>query len=99
MHDLDRHAVPADAEILPFQFTDFADTVRTYVNEVKTLATNQRNAAKERNAEIAEGVYQALADPKKKMVPPSKEPIPPYLNFAPLDNAADELTRASEAYE
>jgi N-acetylated-alpha-linked acidic dipeptidase len=33
------------------------------------------------------------------MVPPSKEPIPPYLNFAPLDNAADELTRASEAYE
>ena len=60
--------------------------------------TNAR-MLKEMNSEIEEGVYKAIADPKKKMVPPSKEPIPPYLNFAPLDNAADELTRASEAYE
>ena len=44
-------------------------------------------------------MFQALVDPKKKMVPPIKEPIPPYLNFAPLDNAADELTRGAEAYE
>jgi N-acetylated-alpha-linked acidic dipeptidase len=33
------------------------------------------------------------------MVPPVKQPLPPYLNFAPLDNSADELTRAAEAYE
>ena len=89
----------ADADVLPFKFTNFADTIHTYVNEIKKLESDQRAAAKERNTEIEEGVYQALADPKKKMVPPSKEPIPPYLNFAPLDNAADELTRASEAYE
>ena len=89
----------ADAEILPFQFTNFADTIRTYVSEVKTLAINQRNTIKERNSEIEEGVYQALADPKKKMMPPSKEPVPPFLNFAPLDNASDDLTRAAEAYE
>jgi N-acetylated-alpha-linked acidic dipeptidase len=44
-------------------------------------------------------MFLALVDPKKKMVAPTKEPIPPYLNFAPLDNAADELTRASDAYE
>src|SRR5205823_14967310 len=30
---------------------------------------------------------------------PSKEPVPPYFNFAPLDNASDELTRAAETYE
>ena len=89
----------ADAEVLPFQFTDFADTIRTYLGEVKTLATNQRNATLERNTEIEEGVYQALLDPKKKMVPPSKEPVPPFLNFAPLDNASDALTRAAEVYE
>jgi N-acetylated-alpha-linked acidic dipeptidase len=89
----------ANAETLPFQFTDFADTIRTYVSEVKTLATNQRNAIKEKNTDIEEGVYQALADPKKKTVPPSKEPVPPFLNFAPLDNASDDLTRAAEAYE
>ena len=89
----------ADAEVLPFQFTDFADTIHTYVAEVKKLATDQRGAIKERNSQIEEGVYQALADPRKKMIPPSKEPVPPFLNFAPLDNASDDLARAAEAYE
>src|SRR3954447_17533553 len=89
----------ANADVLPFKFTNFADTIHTYISEVKTLAKNERNAIKERNSEIEEGVYEALADPKKKMVPPSKELVPPFLNFAPLDNAADDITRAAEAYE
>jgi N-acetylated-alpha-linked acidic dipeptidase len=89
----------ASANVLPLQFTNLADTIRTYVAEVKKLATDQRAAIKERNSEIDEGVYRALMDPKRKMVPPSKEPVPPVLNFAPLDNAAEELTRAAEAYE
>ena len=89
----------ADAEILPFKFTNFAETIHTYVTEIKKLDADQRAEAKELNAEIDEGVYKALADPKKKMVPPVKEPIAPYLNFAPLDTAADDLTRAAEAYE
>jgi N-acetylated-alpha-linked acidic dipeptidase len=89
----------ADAPILPFKFTNFADTIHTYITEIKELDSNQRDHAKELNSEIDEGVYKAITDPKKKMVPPAREPVPPYLNFAPLDNAADELTRASEAYE
>ncbi len=89
----------ADADILPFQFSDFADTVHLYVGQVKKLASDMRDQAKERNAEIAEGVYQALYDPKKKMVPPPVEAIPPYLNFAPLDQASDDLTRAAASYQ
>ncbi|HEX4810071.1 MAG TPA: M28 family metallopeptidase [Bryobacteraceae bacterium] len=89
----------ADADILPFRFTNFADTIHTYIVEIKKLEADQRAQIKEQNFEIEEGVYQAITDPKKKMVPPSKEPIPPYLNFAPLDTAADDLTRAAEVYE
>jgi N-acetylated-alpha-linked acidic dipeptidase len=89
----------ADAEILPFKFTNFADTIHTYITEIKELDNTQRARTKELNSQIEEGVFDAMANPKKKMVPPSHEPVPPYLNFAPLDNAADELTRASEAYE
>jgi N-acetylated-alpha-linked acidic dipeptidase len=89
----------ADATVLPFQFTDFADTIHSYITELKKLADTERAEAKERDAEIEEGFYQALWDPKKKMVPPPQEAIPPYLNFAPLDNAADALTRAAESYE
>ncbi|HEY3935855.1 MAG TPA: transferrin receptor-like dimerization domain-containing protein [Bryobacteraceae bacterium] len=89
----------ADSNVLPFQFGDFADTIHMYVGELKKLSTDQRAAIKEKNSEIEEGVYQALMDPKKKMVPPSKEPVPPYLNFAPLDTASDDLTRAAADYE
>jgi len=89
----------ADAAVVPFQFTGFADTIHTYIAELKKLSTDQRAEIKERNAEIDDGTFTALSNPKKKMVPPSKEPVPPYVNFAPLDNAADELSRAAEGYE
>ena len=89
----------ADAPVIPFQFTDFADTVHTYVGELKKLALDERAKIKEQNDEIDEGVYQAIVDPKKKMIPPSREALPPYLNFAPLENASDELTRAAIAYD
>ncbi len=89
----------ADAQLLPFQYTNLAETVHGYVGELKKLAADERTAAKEKNQEIEDGAYQALADPRKKLVPPTKEPLPPYLNFAPLENASDELTRAAAGYE
>ncbi len=89
----------ADAEVLPFQFTGLADTIHTYITELKKLATDQRAEIKERNGEIEDGTFTALMNPKQKMVPPAKEPVPPYINFAPLDNAVDELSRAAEGYE
>jgi N-acetylated-alpha-linked acidic dipeptidase len=89
----------ADAEVLPFQFTNFAETIHTYVTELKKLDSDQRTAIKEKNSQIEDGVYLASADPKKKRTLPSKQPIPPYLNFAPLDNAADALSRAADVYE
>jgi N-acetylated-alpha-linked acidic dipeptidase len=89
----------ADAQVLPFRFTNFADTIHTYITEIKKLATDQREEIKEQNTELEDGTFTAIKDPKKKMNPPVHEPIPPYFNFAPLDNAADELTRAADAYE
>ena len=89
----------ADADIIPYQFTDFADTVRTYVGEVKKLADTMRAKTKQQNADIADGMYTALADPKHPRVAPVTEPLPPYLNFAPLDQASDDLTTAAMAYD
>jgi N-acetylated-alpha-linked acidic dipeptidase len=89
----------ADAEVLPFRFTNFADTIHNYIGEIKKLATDQREEIKEKNAQIEDGTFTAVRDPKKHMNPPVREPVPPYFNFAPLDNAADELTRAADAYE
>ena len=58
-----------------------------------------RTQTKERNTDIAEGVYKAAADPKKTIVPPPVEAVPPYLNFAPLDQASDDLTAAAADYD
>jgi N-acetylated-alpha-linked acidic dipeptidase len=89
----------ADADVIPYQFTDEADTVHNYVAEVKKLADTMRTQTKDRNADIAEGAYKAAADPKKVSVPPAVEVLPPYLNFAPLDQASDDLTTAAADYE
>jgi len=89
----------ADADLLPFQFGDFSDTVRTYSEELKKLAADQRAQAIEQNLELEEGVFSASADPRKTYVPPSKQPVPPYMNFAPLENALDLLAQSSRQYD
>ncbi|HVC48369.1 MAG TPA: M28 family metallopeptidase [Terracidiphilus sp.] len=89
----------ADADALPFQFSDFADTIHMYVDQLKALDDQMRAQAKEQDTELAEGVYKALYDPKKQMAPPEHEAIPPYLNFAPLEQASDDLTQAAKEYD
>ncbi len=89
----------ADAELLPFQFGDLTETVRGYIDELKRLDADQRSTVEERNREIDEGVFTATADPRIKYVPPTKDPVPPHLNFAPLENGIDALARSSQRYD
>ena len=89
----------ADAEVLPYQFTGLAETVTKYAKEVEKLAKDKQDEIRERNRELDEGLFAATADPRQPDVPPGREELPPFLNFAPLDNATDALTRAAERYE
>ncbi|HVO33716.1 MAG TPA: transferrin receptor-like dimerization domain-containing protein, partial [Elusimicrobiota bacterium] len=89
----------ADAGLLPFQFGDFSETVRTYVDELKKLDAGQRAEIEEQNREIDEGVFSAAADPRKISIPPPRSPVPPHLNFAPLENGIDALTRSARNYD
>jgi N-acetylated-alpha-linked acidic dipeptidase len=89
----------ADADLLPFDFSNFADTVQTYVKGLQKFSAKMRDDIEERNLEIEEGVFTAAADPKKVYFPPKKEDVPPYLNFAPLQNSADALTRSAGEYQ
>src|ERR1700730_3984020 len=89
----------ADADLLPFEFTDLADTVRLYQKQLKKLADDERGELIERNKEIEEGLFSATDDPRHPKVPPPHVEVPPYLNFAPLDNATDRLTHSAERYQ
>src|SRR5467141_262898 len=88
----------ADADLLPFEFGDFADTVQIYLKELKTLSQKMQDDIRERNKEIEEGVFKATNDPKRPLLPPSTEAVPPHLNFAPFENAVDALTRSAAEY-
>ena len=88
----------ADADLLPFDPTGSADTIKRYVAELKKELKQQQDQARERNREVEEGVFTATADPEKQYVPPPKEPVPPYLNFAPLDNGVEAYARAAQRY-
>jgi len=59
----------------------------------------KQDTVRERNRQLDEGVFSATADPREPSVPPAREELPPYLSFAPLDNAVDALNRAAERYE
>jgi N-acetylated-alpha-linked acidic dipeptidase len=88
----------ADADLLPFDFGDFADTMDTYVKELKTLAQKTQADIQERNRQIEEGLFQATDDPKKPLIAPPVETPAPYLNFAPLDNATGALVSSATEY-
>ena len=89
----------ADAELLPFDFTNLADTVQMYIRELQTLLKQQQDEVKERNREIEEGVFAALADPRRPLVAPKPQDVAPAINFAPLENAAGRLARAADRYK
>jgi N-acetylated-alpha-linked acidic dipeptidase len=89
----------ADADLLPYDFTGLADTIHRYLDELQKLLQTKQDEAVERNKEIEEGVFVATADPKKTSVPPPTEDIPPHLNFAPLQNASEALTRGAGRYQ
>ena len=89
----------ADADLLPLQFADFADDIRMYVREVEKFAGQQREQIQELNQKIQEGLFEATADPRETWVTPKREEIPPHLNFAPLDNAVEDLARSSADYQ
>jgi N-acetylated-alpha-linked acidic dipeptidase len=88
----------ADADLLPFEFNDFSDTVQTYVKELEALSQKMRDDITERNHQIEEGVFSATNDPRTPLVAPPTETVPTHLNFAPLDDAVDALTRSAAEY-
>jgi len=89
----------AGADLLPFEFSDLADTIHLYQRQLKKLAGDERGEIIERNKELEEGLFSATDDPRHPKVPPPHADVPPFLNFAPLDNAADELARSAERYQ
>jgi N-acetylated-alpha-linked acidic dipeptidase len=89
----------ADADILPFQYANLADTVRTYDEELQQLVKKKREEIAERNRAITDGVFAAIDDPRRPRVAPKPEPMPPAIDFTPISRAIEMLTRRAVAFD
>jgi N-acetylated-alpha-linked acidic dipeptidase len=88
----------ADADVLPLDFDNFTETLRRYIDEVQRLARDKRDQAVERNRQIDDGVFALTDDPRRPRTTPPRENVPPFLNFAPLENGFAALQRTARAY-
>jgi N-acetylated-alpha-linked acidic dipeptidase len=89
----------ANADVLPYRFSNLADNVARYLDEVEELAADMRSRTERENRMVEERLYELASDPTRAFVPPETEDPVPYINFAPVQNAVAALTRTSEAYD
>src|SRR5215831_10121365 len=85
----------ADADVVPIEFTDFADTMQKYGRELKELLSKKQDEIRERNRQINDGVFAATRDPRKPVPVPKIETVPPASNRPPPDNAITALADAA----
>jgi N-acetylated-alpha-linked acidic dipeptidase len=89
----------AQAETLPFEFKDFADTVERYVSDLEKETEKMRRETDEQDAAIGAMAYAAVAPPGEVRVAPARKDPVPFLNFAPLRNAVQRLEQAAKQYD
>jgi N-acetylated-alpha-linked acidic dipeptidase len=89
----------ASADVLPFDFQHFADTIGRYVKELGELADHMREETADRNQAIQEKLFDAAADPTETWVAPKRLDPVPHLNLAPLENSRDRLDKSARAYQ
>jgi len=89
----------ANADVLPYEFLSLSEKVDSYLKELAKLTENTREANEERKRLIKEKSVEIALDPKEIYIPPPVLSAVPYLNFSPLQNAADKLRASSEGYQ
>lgn len=89
----------ADAEILPFDFRGASQTYQRYLAEVQKLADDMRRTTEETNRHLADGLMKISADPTLPFFAPKPKSVVPFLNFTPLQNAAEALKGAADGYQ
>jgi N-acetylated-alpha-linked acidic dipeptidase len=89
----------ADAQLIPYDYIDLAETVQRYTAELQALHKAESDSIEERNREVRDGVYAVTADPRRTFVAPDTAAPAPHLDFAALENGADALTRSAAAYD
>lgn len=88
----------ANAEVLPFELTQWHGTIETYLGEVMKTLENMRSEVEKHNKKVEAKVYELTMDPKKPVAPAKKEAEVPYLDFSPLQNVIADLKKSIHTF-
>jgi N-acetylated-alpha-linked acidic dipeptidase len=89
----------ADADVLPFEFTNFSETIEKYFKEVTKLLDETRTSTEDQNRLIKERMLELAADPTETYRVPKEKDAVPYLNFSPLQNSLALLKDRANEYD
>jgi N-acetylated-alpha-linked acidic dipeptidase len=85
---------------LPVQrYGDFANTISTYLDEVKKLADRKRDEQIAQAKLFATNAFKLSDDPTLSSGLPAPLKIVPYFNFAPIENAVTRLKASAKTYD
>jgi N-acetylated-alpha-linked acidic dipeptidase len=88
----------ADADLIPVDYTPQAEAIAKYEMELEKLLSDKQEEFTERNLELKEGVFAATRDPRRPLLPPPAEIVPPFMNFAPMKNAIVALKKSADHF-
>jgi N-acetylated-alpha-linked acidic dipeptidase len=63
----------ANADLLPFAFTNLAETVQGYVKDLQSLRDRRAEEIAERNRQIEEGLFKFTSDPRDPVTAPQRQ--------------------------
>ncbi len=89
----------ADADILPFKFTNSYETIDKYISELMKMTDSMREETKTFNVNINKKYFLYASDPTKTYVVPPLQKEVTYIDFSPLQNAEVKLKEASAEYD
>jgi N-acetylated-alpha-linked acidic dipeptidase len=89
----------ADADVLPFVFTNLAATTHRYIDELQQLRDSRAKAIDEDRQRATDSLYAIVRDPRDPVGAPKLLTPPPRFDFAPLLDAQDSLSAAASRFE
>jgi N-acetylated-alpha-linked acidic dipeptidase len=89
----------ANAEVMPYNFTELALTVKDYADNLKAEVKTMQAESAQRSRALNSGAFALANDPKNSLTPPPALPLPPTYDWSTLDAAITKLTTASTRYE
>ena len=89
----------AESDLPVQRYSDFANTVSNYLDEVKKLADRKRDEQTAQAKMFAANAFKLSDDPTLSSGPPTPLKAVPYFNLAPIENAITRLRASAKAYD